>query len=916
MELNNTPDSSGAGPALEAARRYSRYVRMLLEAEPQLASDSGCGQPFTAGDMESFLAAHPAADEAALQRVLRMLRKRVMLRLIARDIGGLADLAEIITTATALAEVTLNSALAHLDRWHAKTHGRPLGAASGAVQQLHIIGMGKLGGRELNVSSDIDLIFAYPEEGDTDGERPLSNHEYFIRLARRLIAALHEITADGYVFRVDMRLRPYGDSGPLVASFDMLENYFITQGREWERYAWIKGRPVSGDRGDELLELARPFIYRRHLDYSAFTSLRNLHGQIRREVERRDMLDDIKLGPGGIREVEFIIQVFQLIRGGRDPALRQQPTLTVLPILGERNLLPDPATTELGEAYNFLRNLEHRLQYLDDRQTQTLPAGEADRALVAHSMGFDDYAAMLAVLNGHRERVTRHFSQIFAATADQQHALAGLWIDSADEANAEGSSAQLAGLGYQRASGLQQRMRAMRSSSRYRQMTASSQSRLDRLVPLAIETAAQRANPDATLERILQLFEGVSRRESYLAMLEEYPLALSRLADMMSASPWVAQYLTQHPILLDELLDTRSLYAAPDWPELTRLLHVQLDDAADDIEKQMDVLRHFKHAQTMRLVAQDLAGTLPLETLSDHLSDLACLILTEVLRLAWAELPQRHRDEPIFAIISYGKLGGKELGYASDLDIVFLYEDDAPEAAENYSRLAQRINNWLTSTTAGGVLYETDLRLRPDGVSGLLVSPLESFSDYQTRNAWVWEHQALTRARFAAGDRKIGDKFETLRIAMLRQKRELAELRSEIVAMRQKMLDAHPNTTPLFDIKHDRGGIVDVEFIVQYLVLGYSHEHAGLTGNIGNLALLKLAAGLGLIAEDRALAVHDAYRRFRQLQHSLRLQGETYARVTPEPVRDASQAVLELWDEIFAGTRAAPPQEGRGRTKR
>ena len=372
----------------------------------------------------------------------------------------------------------------------------------------------------------------------------------------------------------------------------------------------------------------------------------------------------------------------------------------------------------------------------------------------------------------------------------------------------------------------------------------------------------------------------------------------------MSASPWVAQYLTLHPILLDELLDSRALYAPPDWPELRRMLRVQLDDAAADIEKQMDALRHFKHAQTLRLVAQDLAGTLPLETLSDHLSDLACLILDEVLRLTWAGLRQRHRDEPAFAIVGYGKLGGKELGYASDLDLVFLYEDSAPEAPEYYARLAQRINTWLTSATPAGVLYETDLRLRPDGVSGLLVSPLDSFREYQTKQAWVWEHQALSRARFEAGDRAIGNKFEALRIAILRQKRDLAALRDEVVAMRQKMLDAHPNTSGLFDLKHDRGGIIDVEFIVQYLVLGYSHAHSELTGNIGNLALLKLAARLGLIGETRALAVHDAYRRFRQLQHSLRLQGQTYARVPPETVHDAARAVLELWEQVLPGAAA------------
>ena len=905
MELNNAPAAISAEAALDAARSFSRYVRRLLDAEPQLAGQAGCATPFTAEEMHALLAAHPATSEPELQRALRVLRKRVMLRLIARDIGGLADLAEVIATVTTLAEITISAALLHLDRWLAERHGPPIGGASGGVQQLHVIAMGKLGGRELNVSSDIDLIFVYPEEGETSGDHPLSNHEYFTHLARRLIAALNEITADGYVFRVDMRLRPYGESSPLVTSFDMLENYFITQGREWERYAWIKGRPVTGDRGGELLEIARPFIYRRHLDYSVFASLRELHGQIRREVERRDMLDDIKLGPGGIREIEFIVQVFQLIRGGRDPALRQQPTLSVLPLLAERNLLPAPAVVELHGAYVFLRNLEHRLQYLDDRQTQSLPSEDAERALVAHGMGLDDYAGMMRALNRHREKVSLHFEQIFAAAPHEQHALAGLWQDSGDEANAQQGMAQLGELGYRRVADLQRRLHAMRASNRYRQMPASSQSRLDHLVPLTIETAATYPDADATLDRILQLLESVSRRESYLAMLEEYPQALARLAELMSASPWVAQYLTLHPILLDELLDTRTLYAVPDWPELRRMLHVQLDDDAADIEKQMDVLRHFKHAQTLRLVAQDIAGTLPLETLSDHLSDLACLILEEVLRLAWAGLRQRHRDEPAFAIVGYGKLGGKELGYASDLDLVFLYEDAAPEAPENYSRLAQRINNWLASATAAGVLYDTDLRLRPDGVSGLLVSPLGSFREYQTKQAWVWEHQALSRARFAAGDRAIGREFEALRIAILRQRRDLAALRDEVVAMRRKMLDAHPNTSELFDLKHDRGGIIDVEFIVQYLVLGYSHAHIELTGNIGNLALLKLAARLGLIGEPRALAVHDAYRRFRQLQHGLRLQGKTYARVPPETVRDGTRAVLNLWEQVLSGTATA-----------
>jgi glutamate-ammonia-ligase adenylyltransferase len=460
-------------------------------------------------------------------------------------------------------------------------------------------------------------------------------------------------------------------------------------------------------------------------------------------------------------------------------------------------------------------------------------------------------------------------------------------------------AAELETLGYHRPPEVAERLKTMHASARYREMPATSQARLDRLIPLAIEAAAEERDPDSALERVLDLLDAVSRRGSYLALLEEYPRALKQLAALMGASPWVAQYLTQHPILLDELLDNRTLYAAPDWPAAARQLEVQLAESAGEAERQMDALRHFKHVHTLRLIAQDLAGVLPLETLSDHLSDLACVILAQVLRLAWQTARQAHRAEPRFAAIAYGKLGGKELGYASDLDLVFLYDDPAPEAAENYARLAQRMNNLLTTMTSAGVLYETDLRLRPDGAGGLLVSPLVSFCEYQAQHAWTWEHQALSRARHVAGDATIGKSFEALRVAVLRQPRDPAVLRREVTEMRQKLLDAHPNRTALFDLKHDRGGLIDVEFIVQYLVLGHAHRHAELTGNIGNLALLKLAARLGLIAEPRALAAHEAYRHFRRLQHSLRLQGEKYARIDPDSVASERRAVRELWESVM-----------------
>lgn len=894
MESHNAPAALGADAQLLRAARLSRYVKQLLEAEPALGLDAGTGRPFSAEEMRAFLAAHPSGDDDMLKRTLRALRKRVMLRVAARDLAGLASLAEVTATMTALAEIAISHALASLEERLAERHGRPL-AADGRVQQLHVVGMGKLGGSELNVSSDVDLVFVYPEEGETQGPRPVSNHEYCMALGRRLIGALSETTADGTVFRVDMRLRPYGDAGPLVTSFDALENYFITQGREWERYAWIKARLLTGDRGAELMERVLPFVYRRHMDYHAIAALRDLHRQIRQEVERRDIADNIKLGPGGIREIEFIAQVFQLIRGGREPELRTQPTLAVLPRLARRNLLPEAAVRELTEAYGFLRNLEHRLQYLDDQQTHALPASAADRSLVAEAMGLADYAALAAALERHRGIVTRHFEAIFAAAPEAEHALAHLWQGALD---AERSLGLLAGLGFRDPGAIEQRLRSMRSASRYREMPAASQALLDRLVPLAVEAAAAEKDPDVTLERLIGLLESVSRRGAYLALLKEYPQALSRLAGMMGASPWVAQYLTSHPILLDELLDARALYAPPHWPSAAHELQGLMDAAAGDAERQMDVLRHFKHAHTVRLIAQDLAGLLPIETLSDHLSDLACVVLEEVLRATW-QLRPGHRETPRLAVIGYGKLGGKELGYASDLDLVFLHDDAAPEAAENYSRFALRINRWLTSITPAGVLYETDLRLRPDGAGGLLVSPLASYREYQMGKAWVWEHQALTRARFVAGDREIGTAFEALRVEVLRKERDLEALRRAIAEMRRKLRDGHPNRTQLFDLKHDPGGLVDVEFAVQYLVLGHARAHAELTGNIGNLALLKLAARLGLLGGDRAQAAHDAYRRLRQLQHALRLAGEKYARIAPGEVAQETRAVRELWKSVI-----------------
>ena len=881
--------------ALERALACSRYLRRLLESRPQLRQEIAdtLHAPFGLEDIRAFLARQPLTEET-LKGALRRLRARVFAHVATRDLGGLADLAEVTETMTLLAETAVSTALDLLWTPLAARHGEPR-AEGGKAQELIVIGMGKLGGRELNVSSDIDLIFVYPEEGETAGPASISNFEFYTRLGRRLIEALAEMTGDGQVFRVDMRLRPNGESGPLVCNFDMLEHYFVTQGREWERYAWIKARPMNGARLAELEAIARPFVFRKYLDFGSVNAMRDLHAQIRREVARRDMANNVKLGPGGIREIEFVAQVFQLIRGGRDPALQVKPTLKVLALLAERGILTVAAVKELSAAYDFLRRLEHRLQYVDDQQTHSLPEQPEDQALIAAAMGFGHFAALLEELDDHRAAVSRHFEAVFADPGRDGHALTPMWNGAGD---GEATGAELAKMGYRDPAAAAERLAAIRGGNRYRQMPAQIRPRLDALMPRVVEAAGETPNPDATLTRILDLLEAVSRRGAYLALLQQYPQALRKVAHLMSASSWAADFLTRHPLLLDELLDARLLDAVPDWKAFREQLRQTLDELEPDMEQQMDVMREAHHAQVFRLLTQDLAELLTVEKLADHLSELADIMLDLTIRLSWRKLRQRHRDEPRFAVIAYGKLGGKELGYASDLDIVFLFDDDAPEAPEAYARLAQRVNTWLSSRTAAGMLFETDLRLRPSGEAGLMVSSVAAFRQYQMESAWVWEHQALTRARYSAGDAQVGAQFEDIRGEVLRKRRDRSELRREVLAMRQKMRESHANKSQKFDLKQDAGGLIDVEFIVQYLVLGYAHDHPRLTGNLGNIALLRIAAELGLIPADLADRVRDAYREYRRLQHGLRLN-HAASRVDPDSVAAQRDAVRQLWALVF-----------------
>ncbi|MHB8939053.1 MAG: bifunctional [glutamate--ammonia ligase]-adenylyl-L-tyrosine phosphorylase/[glutamate--ammonia-ligase] adenylyltransferase [Thiobacillus sp.] len=900
-------------PALDRVVRCSRYGRRLLAAHPLLA-EAVAGQfdqAFSREAMLAFLSAPACADEAALHQRLRQLRQRVWLVATARDLAGSAELAEVTATYSTLAEVCLAAALDFHHAVLAARHGEPRDE-HGQPQQMIVVGMGKLGGGELNVSSDIDLIYLYPEEGDTaadhdaaatmsrrDGiqkDKSISNHEFFVRLGRKLTAALSEATADGYVFRVDLRLRPWGDSGPFAMGFAMLEDYLVAQGRPWERYAWIKARPLTGGRHDELMAIVRPFVFRKYLDFGAFAAIRDLHVQIRREVARREMADNVKLGPGGIREIEFTAQVFQLIRGGKIAALQQRPTLTVLGELVNSGLMAADARQELAAAYDFLRRLEHRLQYLDDAQTQQLPDDAESQAMLAEAMDFPDYAALIAALDRHRNKVTRHFEQMFAAPQTDQvsHPLTAACCGTADAAT---TRALLENAGYDDPQRVLATLDALRQHTA--QLAESTQLLLNALLPPALEVIGSQPDPAATLERFAALMQSIARRSTYLALLAEYPAALRQLVRLLAASPWAAQVLTQQPQLLDELISPQSLMSVPDWAQLGAQLRDELDARPGDTEAQLDALRRFKQVQTLRLLAQDVAGQLTLEALSDHLSNLADTLLAETLARCWAGLKTRHRDTPRFAVVGYGKLGGRELGYASDLDLVFLYDDADERAQEIYARLTQRINTWLGTLTPAGILYETDLRLRPDGAAGLLVSSVEAFRDYQLHHAWTWEHQALTRARFVCGDAAIGAAFEALRREVLCAPRDAGKLREEVLAMREKMHAGHVNDSELFDLKHDSGGIVDVEFCVQYLVLRHCNAHPELADNVGNIALLLRAGAAGLVPADVAEAAADAYRELRRQQHAIKLSGADYARVPLPAVESVRDVVKSLWVQVM-----------------
>jgi glutamate-ammonia-ligase adenylyltransferase len=904
--------------AAEAA--HSRFVQRIRR---RYADERALLPPGVPGfDLITALVQTLQGRGLPLEDALRVARQLVLERLAVLDVEQGAALEVVTGSMTDLAEATLELALAAALAEADERHGPPL-AADGRRVEFWIVGMGKLGARELNVSSDIDLVYVYEDDGQTaggSGGRPVSFHEYFTFVAKRLYGLIGDVTEHGFVFRVDLALRPNGNSGPPVVSLSMLEEYFLVQGREWERFAWLKSRVVApraavrGGRALQLRSLVTPFVYRRYLDYGVFEGLRQLHRKIRDEAQRRaagrpERANDVKLSRGGIREIEFIVQLLLVVRGGQFPEIRTRSTLRGLTRLVARGLMKPDTARLLAEGYEFLRRVEHRIQYLDDQQTHLLPGADDDLGWIARSLGLTcraDACELLDKLGEVRELVASEFDALLhegegasgnGGPACRNCGPGPLAIDS--ETLLERLPMELALR--VRAFALQPRVAALRDESKLR---------LGRLVQKAAQAVEQGQAPVQAATRFVDWVEPLLRRESYLALLVERPAVLRRLLRLLGLARWPMQYLMRHPGVIDELADERLQHQRFDRAALTADLEDRRQawqrSGEDDEEALLDTLRNAHHAEVFRTLVRDVEGDLSVEQVADDLSALADVVLEVTLRWAWPRCKQRHAEACGLAVIAYGKLGGKELGYGSDLDVVFLYDDehepDKQRAQEVYGAFVRKVITWLTLRTAAGELFDIDTALRPNGNSGLLVTSISAFEHYQagrgSNTAWTWEHQALTRARFSAGAPAVAARFEATRRAVLTAPRDGAALREEVRAMREKVRAARPVPEGRFDVKHSAGAMMDVEFAVQALVLAHSRSHPTLLDNAGNIALLQRAEACGLLPPGVGSAAADAYRELRRAQHRARLD-EQPTQVDPDRLAPQRDAVLALWRAVF-----------------
>ena len=898
------PHSEGSRFGQRIRRRYTSFLPLCAGSALQRA------------DLEQLLQAL-TAQGLGFADALRVTRQLVMERLLRLDCDENATLEVVTRVVTDLAELALDLAYHESYRTLEQLHGAPR-TAQGELCQLCIIGMGKLGARELNVSSDIDLIYVYDQDGETTGNAQgrgrISSQEFFAKMVKSIYALVGETTEHGMVFRVDLALRPNGNSGPPAVSLGALEEYFHVQGREWERFAWLKSRVVAPAQAigsscaQQLRSLVVPFVFRRYLDYNVFDALRGLHRQIRdhaskRSAGRPERSNDVKLSRGGIREIEFTVQLLQVVRGGHYPELRTRPTVSALQRLVRAGLMPQDTADALTRAYVFLRQVEHRIQFLDDQQTHVLPTDEGDLQWIAHTLGLPDSTALLQQLDAHRELVAQEFDALLGGAPIECKGCPG-------KARSGGPAPEMEDILEHLHGRLRERIALWQTHPRVQGLKDESRMRLLRLVHRTAQWLREgRVSEEACL-RLADWMEPLLRRESYLAMLLERPQVHERLLRMLGAARWPARYLLKHPGVIDELASNYILEERFDpvsfEDDLERRLRALQASGEDDDETLLNLLRRAHHAEVFRTLMRDVEGKLTVEQVADDLSALAEAVLRTTTRWCWSRLKSRHRDDPQFGIIAYGKLGGKELGYGSDLDIVFLYDDEDERAAEIYAALVRKLINWLTVKTGEGDLYEIDTALRPNGNSGLLVTSFEAYSNYQqqrgSNTAWTWEHQAMTRARCVLGPASLQQRFDGVREAVIRTPRDAQALQLEIQNMRSKVRAGHPDKDGHFDVKHSVGGMVDIEFAVQYLVLAYGQHHDALLPNVGNIALLLRAQACGLLPSPVGDDAAQSYRQLRVLQHRARLNEEA-TQVDWNAVRSEQAAGVALWAAVFG---AAP----------
>ena len=922
------PSAQVPAPGLEGAfgdsghSQYSRFVQRIRRRYASQMALLSRGAPIRSSMEHTLQVLFAEGLQAGAG--LRVLRQLVMERLVVLDCdgdsAGQVPLTVVTRAMTELAELALDVAVRESQKTLEALHGAPqrpdTDSAPAGRAVLWVVGMGKLGARELNVSSDIDLIYVYDHDGETtgreDGRGRISNHEYFALQVKAIYNLIGDTTEHGFVFRVDLALRPNGNSGPAAISLSALEDYFQAQGREWERFAWLKSRVVAPreclqNRSAMALRAAvLPFVFRRYLDYSVFDALRTLHRQIREHAAKRcaghpERANDVKMSRGGIREIEFTVQLLQVVRGGQFPELRTRPTVDALGRLAHAGLMPHDTAEALVRAYDFLRRVEHRIQYLDDQQTHVLPTRDDDLNWIALTLGYRDCCGFLADLDAHRELVAQEFDKLLGGKPDCKGC--GKPPDAAS--SLPQLDELLDNLSARWPEQFRDRLALWRTNPKVLALRDGSRARLTQLVQRTALWLSEGTVTEEAALRIVDWIEPLLRRENYLALLLERPAVHVRLLRLLGAAKWPARYLLQHPGVIDELANDAMLHERFDSADFANELQLRLVSVKrtgeDDEETCLNLLRRAHHAEVFRTLARDVEGTLGIEQVADDLSALAETTLAITLDWCWQRLKNKHTGQPELAIIAYGKLGGKELGYGSDLDIVFVYEDKHEQAAEVYATLVRKLINWLTVKTGEGDLFEIDTALRPNGNSGLLVTSFEAYAKYQhqrgTNTAWTWEHQAMTRARFVYGSQALKERFEAIRKSVITAPRDAAMLRTEIVAMRDKVGAAHPVKGGKFDVKHSSGGMVDAEFAVQYLVLSQSGQHPELVENAGNIALLQRAEAAGLLPQGVGEQAASAYRELRRVQHRARLNEEP-TQVPPEELAAERKAIQNLWAAV------------------